>query len=85
MKAYLPSLQGRKKWRTLRNNLLPGQLVFVGGAYDIAGRGSYRLGRIHHLHPQTRRGKEIVRRVTIAVMGKMSLGKLNMCSETFPK
>ena len=76
MKAYLPSLQGRKKWRTLRNNLVPGQLVLVGGADDIAGRGSYRLGRIHRLHPQTRKGKEIVRRATIAVMGNNASGEI---------
>ena len=75
MKAYLPSLQGRRKWRTLRNNLVPGQLVLVGGA-DIAGRGSYRLGRIHRLHPQTRKGKEIVRRATIAVMGNNASGEI---------
>ena len=76
MKAYLPSLQGRKKWRTLRNNLVSGQLVLVGGADDIAGRGLYRFGHIHRLHPQTRKGKEIVRRATIAVMENNASGEI---------
>ena len=70
MQSYLPSLQGRNKWRTLKDNLVPGQLVLVGDAEDIAHRGAYRLGRIHCLHPQIRKGKEIVRRDTVAVIAK---------------
>ena len=46
----------------------PGQLMLVGDAEDIAKRGLYRLGRIHCLHPQMRKGKEIVRRATEAVL-----------------
>ena len=42
-------------------------LVLVGDAEDLSKRGTYRLGRIHHLHPQLRTGKEIVRRATVAV------------------
>ena len=75
-KSLLAQFAGTKKWRTLSNNVVPGQLVLVGGADDIAGRGSYRLGRIHPLHPQTRRGKEIVRRATIAVMGNNASGEI---------
>ena len=72
MKVYLPSLQGRNKWRTLQENLTPGQLVHIGDAEDLSYRGAYRLGRIHCLHPQIRRGKEIVRRATVAVLVRNS-------------
>ena len=70
MKAYIPSLQGRNKWRTLKDNLVPGQLVLVGGPEDLTRKGAYRLGRIHSIHPQIRKGKEIVRRATVAVIAK---------------
>ena len=70
MKSYLPSLQGRNKWKTLRENLIPGQLVLVGDADDISRRGTYRLSRMHALHPQISKGKEIVRRATVAVLGR---------------
>ena len=70
MKGYLPCLQGRNKWRTLRENLVVGQLVLVGDAEDLSKRGAYRLGRIHRLLPQLRAGKEIVRRATVAVPKK---------------
>ena len=72
MKVYLPSLQGRNKWRTLQENLTPGQLVLIGDAEDLSYKGAYRLGRIHCLHPQIRRGKEIVRRATVAVLVRNS-------------
>ena len=72
MKSYLPSLQGRNKWRTLQTNLVPGQLVLVGDAEDLASKGAYRLGRIHSLHPQLRKEKEIVRRATVAVLKNSS-------------
>jgi len=65
MKTYIPTLQGRNKWKTLKENLVPGQLVIVGDAEDLAHRGAYRLGRIHCLHPQTKGGKEIMRRVAV--------------------
>ena len=61
MEGYLPTLQGRHKWREIPKNLTPGQLVLVADAEDICKRGTYRLGRIHSVHPQTRNGKEIVR------------------------
>ena len=57
IKGYLPTLQGRSKWRVTRGNLSPGQLVLVGDATDIFKRGTYRLGRIHCAHPQQRKGK----------------------------
>ena len=51
MKSYLPTLQGRAKWRTFRNNLTVDQLVLVGDAEDLSKCGAYRLGRVHCLHP----------------------------------
>ena len=76
IKGYLPTLQGRSKWRVTRANLEPGQLVLIGDADDISKRGSYRLGRIHCVHPQFRKGKEIVRRATIAVLKRSGSGEL---------
>ena len=81
MQSYLPSLQGRNKWRTLKDNLVPGQLVLVGDAVDIAHRGAYRLGRIHCLPPQIRKGKEIVRRATVAVIAKTNASSDSCQSE----
>ena len=70
MKSYLPSLQGRNKCRTHEDNLTVNQLVLVGDTEQSSGskntysyRGAYRLGRVQCLHPQTRKGKQIVRRV----------------------
>ena len=34
-KGYLTTLQGRGKWRSIKDNLSPGQLVLVGGCEDI--------------------------------------------------
>ena len=76
MKGYLPTLQGRAKWRIARQNISPGQLVLVGDANDIARRGHYRLGRIHEVHPQIRKGREIVRRATVAVLKHSGSGEL---------
>ena len=59
IKGYLTSLQDRKKWRAVKENLYPGQLVLVGDAEDIAKRGLYRLGRIHCLHPRLGRVKKL--------------------------
>ena len=70
MKSYLPTLQGRGKWRTHRDNLAVGQLVLVGNAEDLSKRGAYRLGRIRCVHPQVRKGRDIVRRATVAVLAK---------------
>ena len=61
-------VQGRSKWRVACQNLAEGQLVLVGNAEDTSKRGTYRLGRVHCVYPQLRRGKEIVRRATIAVL-----------------
>ena len=74
IKGYLTSLQGRKKWRAVKENVYPGQLMLVGDAEDIAKRGLYRLGRIHCLHPQIRKGKEIVRRATVVAVLANHLG-----------
>ena len=76
MKSYLPTLQGRNKWRTLQTNLVPGQLVLLGDADDISGRGAYRLGKIHCLHPHIRQGKEVIRRATVAVFSNSKSGEM---------
>ena len=72
MKVCLPSLQERNKWKSLRENLTPGQLVVIGDAEDLVYRGAYRLGRIHCLPPQIRHGKEIVCRATWAMLARNS-------------
>ena len=72
-KRYFTNLQGRKKWRTCKENLYPGQLVLVGDSEDITKRGAFRLGRIHLVHPQIRNGRELVRRATVAVLAKALL------------
>ena len=74
MQGYLLTLQDRNKWRINQENLKPGQLVLAGDAEDLSYRGAYRLGRIERLHPQIRNGKELVRRTTVAVLGKGSSG-----------
>ena len=61
-------MHGRGKWWVACQNLAEGQLVLVGNAEDINKRWAYRLGRVHCVHPQLRRGKEIVRLATIAVL-----------------
>ena len=43
----------------LQKNLTPGQLVLLGDSEDIFHKGAYRLGRIHRLHPQLRKSREI--------------------------
>ena len=73
MKGYLPTLQGRNKWKTLQKNLVRGQLVLVGDCENLSGRGAYHLGRVHRLHPQIQQGREVVRRATIAVLDKTSV------------
>ena len=75
-KGYLPTLQGRGRWRTVKENIAPGQLVLVGDAPDIGNRGTYRIGRIHKVHPQLRNGKEIVRRATVAVLKHSGSGEI---------
>ena len=64
---YLPTLQGRNKWREAATNLQIGQLVLVGDSEDITKRGKYRLGRVAEVFPQLHHGKPIVRRAKIAV------------------
>ena len=69
-------------------NLTVGQLVLVGDAEDVTYRGAYRLGRIHSLHPHIRRGKEIIRRATVAVLAKNTVGgpwKDRVCSSGLVK
>ena len=68
IKGYLPTLQGRGKWRVTRQNLVPRQLVLVGDADDIAERGACRPGRIRAVHPVIKNGKEYVRRATVTVL-----------------
>ena len=48
------------------------QLVLEGDAEDLSKRGAYGLGRIHCIHPETRKGREIVKRATVAVLTKNS-------------
>ena len=36
----------------------------------LTRREAYHLGRIHSLHPQKSKGKDIVRRATVAVIAK---------------
>ena len=74
MQRYLPLLQKRNKWRTVQHNQQSGQLVLVGDSEDPSYRGAYRLGRVEKFHPRIRKGKEIVRRATVAVLSK-KLGK----------
>ena len=76
MKSYLPTLQGRNKWRKLQPNLVSGQLVLLGDAEDISGREAYRLGRIHCLRPHTRQGKGVVCRATVAVFSNSKSGEI---------
>ena len=52
------------------DNLEVGQMVLVGDAEDLTKPGAYRLGRIHCIHPETRKGREIVRRATAAVFAR---------------
>ena len=40
--------------------------MLVGDAEDLSKRGAYRLGRVHCLHPQVRKGRDIARRATVA-------------------
>ena len=52
MKSYLPSLQGRNKCRTHKENLTLGQLVLVGDAEDLSYRGAYRLGGVKAMNSE---------------------------------
>ena len=49
---YLPTLQGKNKWREIARNLQLGELVLVGDAEDVAVRGKYRVGRIAEVFSQ---------------------------------
>ena len=66
LEFYLPWQQGRKKWLKMVQNLTPGQLVILTSMEDVSKRGKYQLGRVHEVIPQSRNGKEIVRRVKVA-------------------
>ena len=50
----------------MAQNLTPGQLVILTSMEDVSKRGKYQLGRVHEVIPQSRNGKEIVRRVKVA-------------------
>ena len=65
--CYLPTLQGRNKWRETSQNLQIGDLVLVGDSADISERGKYRIGRVAELFLQMHNGNPIVRRAKIAV------------------
>ena len=84
-KGYLPTLQGRGKWRTVKENIGPGQLVLVEDAPDIGNRDTYRIGRIHKVHPILRNGKEIVRRATVAVIKYSGSGEIEYILRDLPK
>ena len=49
-----------------------GQLVLVGDASDISKRGTY----IHAVHPQTRKRREFIRWVTVAVIKLSVYGEI---------
>ena len=50
----------------MAQNLRPGQLVILTSMEDVSKRGKYQLGRVHEVIPQSRNGKQIVRRVKVA-------------------
>ena len=52
--------------------------MLVADAEDICKRGTYRLGKIHSVHPQIRNGKEIVRQATVAVMKNSGSGEVEL-------
>ena len=64
---YLPTLQGRNKWRETSKNLQIGDLVLVGDSADISERGKYRIRRVAEVFPQMHNGNLIVRRAEIVV------------------
>ena len=57
---YLPTLQGRNKWREVAENLQEGRLVMVGDSKDLAKRRRYRVERVTEVFPKKRHGKLIV-------------------------
>ena len=70
----LPSeFTGPKQIEGSTENLAVGQMVLVGDAEDLCHRETYHLGRMHCLHPQTRKGKQIVCRAMVAALGKVSV------------
>ena len=70
MRSHFSSLPGRNKWRIEKDKFVPGQLVLLGDAEDTAHKGAYRFGRIHCLHPQIQKRKEIVRKATVTVVAQ---------------
>jgi len=56
IKGYLPTLQGRNKWRITRENLVPGQLVLVGYAEDICKRWYISFGTHSCCAPPNKKG-----------------------------
>ena len=53
-----------------------GRGLVVGDAHDFLKRGAYSLGRIHRIHPQKRKEREIVRRATVAVLKNSSSSEI---------
>ena len=64
---FLPTLQGKNKWRETARNFKIGQLLLVGDKEDLLTKGKHRVGRVAKTFPQTNHGKPIVRRAKIAV------------------
>ena len=50
-------------------------------------RGAYRLGGVHRVHPYWRKGKELVRRTTVAVLKECGDGtnKIGYILRDIPK
>ena len=64
---YIPTLQGRNKWRETTKNLQIGKFVLEGDFADIFERGKYRVGRVAEVFPQMHHGTPLLLRVKIAV------------------
>ena len=64
---YLPTLQGRNKWRETSQKLQSGDLILVGDSADISERGKYQVGRVAEVFPQMHNGNSFVWRAKIAV------------------
>ena len=73
----LPSLfAGTKLMEGPAEKLNCGTADSYGDAEYVPYSGDYGLGQIHSLLPHIRRGKEIIRRATAAVLAKNTVGTL---------
>ena len=59
---------GQNKWRELKKNLVPCQLVLVMDSADLLSKRAYRLEQVHHLHPELCGDKEIVHQATVPAL-----------------